>query len=540
MIKVSNMSRLEFNQAVKQFITSKDQTLEAILSSRDSIKEFLNDPVIGAYLSREESQVPVLVDAVDGADIENTDHYELQIYQMVPDLFPYRTASVSSAASILGGRHLGLDSFFILSHLLDIRQRNKLDDIQVNTPFPNAKNRFLLVNLSFNDHATANLHIIDRDTKKTLVTVHLNTSKCKRDYEAIKRKSPSEIFIDASHDLQTNDNLDHQCATYSTNFISAIIEMLTNSNDTSDNIYKLAQQAVNNPSNAGESIQKLQKIFQVHLKQYLKGYYDSTGSKKSIDEIRRYNSHCQWKAGNLVLGPIRKDYQVIYNGYIDEAIQRRFKIDRDMYLFREEFNGHVEKLKSFKQGFNPVKINDTLDALSSTLEKAGTAFFKSRTEAARIKFETTCTNAITTAANALKSEKTFLGKIKSTLLKILGVIGIVTIFPYLIIDLCLQCVPGLSQEQRSYSNLFFKHNPKNKHQKQVEQIGKDLLGDPDLETEKKSALLPLISHCMRGATRANGPRDSFIMALSPEFSAAIIAKDLEEDTQRVHAIRNLT
>jgi hypothetical protein len=92
------IARDKFIRKIKKFEKKYDKKLKDLLNENapDLMREFLENPVIHGYLTRHADKVtfsqyhPLLTDTDKEEEYEKTDHYEIEIYKLLPNVIPYR------------------------------------------------------------------------------------------------------------------------------------------------------------------------------------------------------------------------------------------------------------------------------------------------------------------------------------------------------------------------------------------------------------------------------------------------------------------
>ncbi|MBA2651656.1 MAG: hypothetical protein H0U73_05260 [Tatlockia sp.] len=193
-----------FNAEVVKFKATQGKKLKNFLDEKqhpETTQAFFANPVIREYLSREADRIdffenhPVLSDATTKEDKQKSDHYELKIYKLLPNVMMYRNAFIDSAVfytqATLHKYHHFLNE--LLNHQLiseDISVEfgpiNAIDKghILFDKPFINRKisddqsnfPRFLLTPISRDGHAFTIISVRNPATSKVLCTLFMNSN----------------------------------------------------------------------------------------------------------------------------------------------------------------------------------------------------------------------------------------------------------------------------------------------------------------------------------------------------------------------------
>lgn len=217
-------NRLEFNRTVMNFKKKYKKKLKDLLDKEKNpeiASAFWQDPIIRAYLERSSIEFidnnPDLVDSFNKNDHENSDHYELKIYEYFPDCIPYRNKRINTQLYMSGGSRMTRDRlspfFQSLNQFKDI-EIVKADDIynyQENISFrcftdqKSSTARFVLAPIWNHTHATVCLSILESQTRRILATVFINTIHNTDSYEnALRSFSKRNGFFAPSEDRQQN------------------------------------------------------------------------------------------------------------------------------------------------------------------------------------------------------------------------------------------------------------------------------------------------------------------------------------------------
>lgn len=177
-------------------------------------------------------------------------------------------------------------------------------------------------------HAFCMMHIIDINNRRVLASIFMNTSQDSNycdmlttrfnmlnffyvpmsleDYKAreeeLKKKYSNSILhispsllcnwivptVDASFELQIEKD-DMNCSLYTYDIINAYVKLFTERDFLLNELVELAR----NIDKDGIKEQLL-SILTSSVKQYLNQYYDSTGTRKSMREIKQYHMKLRW------------------------------------------------------------------------------------------------------------------------------------------------------------------------------------------------------------------------------------------------------
>lgn len=188
-----------FNKVVVEF-KKQDKKLKDSLRDKRSKQDFFEHPTIRNYLSRKADSIifsenhPQLIDSTTKENKKKTDHYELKIYKLFPDLFPYRNADVNSPTFY--NQTTFYNHFPFLRALyynaltsndisVELGCQNKLEmcPIFFDSDFlhhkiqktPSTFSRFLLKSISLSGHMFTMISIRNPETSEVLCTLILDS-----------------------------------------------------------------------------------------------------------------------------------------------------------------------------------------------------------------------------------------------------------------------------------------------------------------------------------------------------------------------------
>ncbi len=191
----TEVSRADFVVAVREFKQKHHGKLKKLLNKKlhpNLVQEFFNHPVINAYLARPHvtfvENHPHLFDSKTKADHDNSDHYELKVYQYLPDVVLYRNNDIATPKFYSNGTvgHILFDNLYqqLESMVLGLKIHSPQDIYTIrNTLFTDLMSlekdeeapRFIISPNWKDHHATIIFSVIEPETKKILVSLFLNS-----------------------------------------------------------------------------------------------------------------------------------------------------------------------------------------------------------------------------------------------------------------------------------------------------------------------------------------------------------------------------
>jgi hypothetical protein len=207
------VSRAEFVQAIRDFKKTYHGKLKDILrgyANPEAIKAFWANPIIHAYLARPSvtftDKHPLLQDSKTKAEHDTTDHYELKVYQYLPNAVVYRDNDITTPKFYTSGTRYHLDVFKKLFKTFC----QDSDDIEVAGPYDiyvcaqqtyssfltfegeKTAPRFLIQANWKDEHASTCITVLDPITHHALITFFINSSHSEAVYEHLKERFLTE------------------------------------------------------------------------------------------------------------------------------------------------------------------------------------------------------------------------------------------------------------------------------------------------------------------------------------------------------------
>lgn len=203
-------TREAFIQEVKKFKSFHKKKLKECLNEKSAphtTGAFFENPIIHAYLSRSANDVqfsethPLLTDSLSKEDHEKTDHYELKVYKLLPDVIAYRSDTITTSKYYSEGSSckrfieekikafnkesedidvLGPCDIYNITAINSWTSLARLFKVEDNT------SRFKIVSNWKDQHATTVLSIFDKDSHRPLVSLFINSSESSRYYDSMK------------------------------------------------------------------------------------------------------------------------------------------------------------------------------------------------------------------------------------------------------------------------------------------------------------------------------------------------------------------
>lgn len=206
------ITRDDFIRAIKLF-EKKHGPLEQCLSKNPpeaTVRALLENPIIHGYLARDVTKVqfadthPLLTDSDNPEENDRTDHHELRIYKLLPNVVAYREGSINTAEFYKEGTNKGGDKLFKEEMELLNKQHTHINagdprdiyriatyirgyDFAGLTHISPQQTAVFLLSPNWKDsHASTIVSIIDPVTQRVLLSLFLNSAQNDTCYEYSK------------------------------------------------------------------------------------------------------------------------------------------------------------------------------------------------------------------------------------------------------------------------------------------------------------------------------------------------------------------
>lgn len=311
----------QFTAAIHEFEKTNNIKIAEFLSSRlpeheALIEEFFSIPVIYNYLSRTAESVRFLNNKPANSCLTPS---EIEIYQLRPDLFPFRGRTDDqfylTGADKYGGTvdkfYLSLQNQYNQEHvsitsaqdIYEIKEYLKDELVNMSKPL----HRFVITPNWKDTHATCLVHIINPETRRIMASIFINSWQSQEYTNFISYRFNLDTnrdsntaghakipFIDASHHIQVSPE-DSNCTIYGYKFIEAVAKML-NEPLHAQRIFALAENVEKGNLQASND---LREIFNEELKNYLPCYYTNKHHNAPAD-IKEFHLQQRWNIGSEV------------------------------------------------------------------------------------------------------------------------------------------------------------------------------------------------------------------------------------------------
>jgi len=218
----TEVTRADFVSAVREFKQKHHGKLKELLNIKlhpNLVQEFFKHPVINAYLVRPHvtfvENHPHLLDSKTKDDHDGSDHYELKVYQYLPDVILYRNNDITtpkfySSSTSRSGYKLFNNLYQQLASMVPGLKIHSPNDpcsisatlfIDLMSLEKDEKAPKFIISPNWKDgHATTIFSVIEPETKKILVSLFLNTQNSPTEFNFTQERFIMEDSIDHEFD----------------------------------------------------------------------------------------------------------------------------------------------------------------------------------------------------------------------------------------------------------------------------------------------------------------------------------------------------